>query len=68
MFNSLREGILFNSSARIEINDGSDPKVTEEFMTRGNVTEQGLFKFLMNSMGGQACIDLRQTLAKENTL
>jgi hypothetical protein len=47
---------LWNSSARIEINDGKDEQITEEFLTKGNVTEQGLFKFFMGEMGGQGCI------------
>jgi hypothetical protein len=36
---TLIESILWNSSARIELNDGNDAKQTEKFMTKGNVTE-----------------------------
>lgn len=33
---------MYNCSARIEVNE-----VTKKFETKGNVTEQGLIKFLM---------------------
>ena len=59
---TLIEGILWNSSARIELNDKKDPKQTEEFSTKGNVTEQGIIKFFMNDMGGQGCIDFQKSL------
>lgn len=64
----LVEGVLWNSSARIEKNDGSDPEVTDEFVTKGNVTEQGLIKFFMKLLGPQGCIDKRNELTEENTL
>jgi hypothetical protein len=44
--------VLWNSSARIEPNDYKDPKINEPFLTRGNVTEQGLLKFFMSDMSG----------------
>lgn len=64
----LTEGILWNSSARIELNDGKDPKQTEKYCTKGNVTEQGIIKFFMNDMGGQGCITFKNNLTEENTL
>jgi hypothetical protein len=39
----LLEGVMWNSSAMIEANNGKDPKITAPFVTTGNVTEQGLF-------------------------
>lgn len=48
----LMEGVMWNSSARIEKNDGKDPQIKDEWLTKGNVTEQGLFKFFMGFIGG----------------
>lgn len=62
------KGVLWNSTARIEANDGSDATVTDEFILRGNVTEQGIYKFFMAKMGGQGCIDKIKELTEENTL
>jgi Ca2+ transporting ATPase len=64
----LVEGVLWNSSARLEANDGSDPTVTDQYLTRGNVTEQGLIKFFMGVLTGQGCVDARARLSEENTL
>ena len=64
----LVEGVLWNSSARIEKNDGSDKDVTDEFLTKGNVTEQGLFKFFMGVLGGQGCLAEKQRLTEEKIL
>jgi len=64
-FDLLKDGVMFNSSARIEKNDGSDPLVKDEFLTKGNVTEQGIIKFFMNDMGGQACMDYKRQLVTE---
>ena len=64
----LMEGVMWNSSARIEKNDGSDKEVKDEFLTKGNVTEQGLFKFFMGLMGGQQVIDKKNGLTEENTI
>jgi len=64
----LVQGVLWNSSARIEKNDGKDPNVVEEYVTKGNVTEQGLIKFFMGVLGGQGCVDERANLTEENTL
>jgi len=46
------EGVLWNSSARIEKNDGTDPNIKDEYVTKGNVTEQGMIKFFMNILSG----------------
>jgi len=52
VWTALIEGVMWNSSARIEKNDGSDKQITDEWLTKGNVTEQGLFKFFMGIIGG----------------
>jgi magnesium-transporting ATPase (P-type) len=59
---------LWNSSARIEVNDGKDANIKDEFVTKGNVTEQGLIKFFMGTMGGKGCLDVRNKLKEENIL
>lgn len=64
----LTEGVMWNSSARIEKNDGKDKQITDEFLTKGNVTEQGLFKFFMGVMGGEGCINKKNSLTEENTI
>lgn len=64
----LTEGVMWNSSARIEKNDGKDKQVTDEYLTKGNVTEQGLFKFFMGVMGGQGTINKKNSLTEENTI
>jgi magnesium-transporting ATPase (P-type) len=64
----LVEGVLWNSSARLEVNDGKDKEVTDQFILRGNVTEQGLIKFFMGVMGGQGCVDQKNKLLEENIL
>jgi magnesium-transporting ATPase (P-type) len=55
---TIQDSILYNSSARIEANAGLDPKdgKPEEvpFITKGNVTEQGIFQFFMNQYNGDA--------------
>jgi len=64
----LIEGVLWNSSAWIEKNDGKDPNVTEEYVTKGNVTEQGIIKFFMNSMGSNYCVTKKNSLDDSNIL
>jgi len=56
IWQTMLEGILWNSSARIEKNDGQDPNETGEYVTKGNVTEQGIIKFFMNTIGAEGCI------------
>jgi magnesium-transporting ATPase (P-type) len=65
----LVEGFFWNSTARIEINQNSDPKKreAEPFVLEGNVTEQGIIKFFMHEMSGQECIDQRNRLTEDNT-
>ena len=60
--------MLWNSSARIEKNDGSDKLITDEFVLKGNVTEQGLIKFFMGILSGQGCIDVRNELTEDRIL
>jgi len=62
------EAILWNSSARIEKNDGSDPNVTSKYVTKGNVTEQGIFNFLISAITAEGCIQLRDSLEESNVL
>jgi len=68
LWQTVYESVLWNSSARIEKNDGKDPNVTQEYLTRGNVTEQGIIKFLMNSLGAIGCIDVKRALQPEDVL
>jgi magnesium-transporting ATPase (P-type) len=64
----LRQGVFWNGDARVEKNNGLDKDVTDPFLTKGNVTEQGLLKFFMHDLGGQGCIDMKNELTEENTL
>ena len=68
VWKTLIEGVLWNSSARIEANDGKDPNIKEEFVTKGNVTEQGLIKFFMGTLEGKGCLEVRNQLREENIL
>lgn len=68
VWKTLTEGVLWNSSARLEKNDNSDPSETDPFVTRGNVTEQGLIKFFMWALNGQGTIDEKKRLTEENIL
>jgi len=61
-YNDLLQGILWNSSARIERDDEG------EWVTKGNVTEQGLIKFFMAVVGADGCNEQRNALTDENTL
>jgi Ca2+-transporting ATPase len=56
------ESVLWNSSARVEKNPGTDPAVQGEFITQGNVTEQGLLKFFMHDIRGQGILDKKALL------
>jgi magnesium-transporting ATPase (P-type) len=58
--------VFYNSSARVEKNN--DKEIKEDFITQGNVTEQGILKFFMYDLGGQGCIDMKNTLTEQNTL
>jgi magnesium-transporting ATPase (P-type) len=68
VWNYLLEGVMWNSSARIEANDGKDPLVKEPWLTKGNVTEQGLFKFFIGLLGGKGALDQKNALTDENTI
>jgi Ca2+ transporting ATPase len=68
VWKTLTEGVLWNSSARLEKNDYTDDSETGEFVTKGNVTEQGLIKFFMWALGAQGTIDEKKRLLEENTL
>ena len=59
----LVEGVLWNSSARIE----KDPE-TGDWVTKGNVTEQGLIKFFMKIFGAEGSNQKRAELLEENIL
>lgn len=64
------ESIMWNSSARIEKNDGKDPNLpvsTHPYLTKGNVTEQGIIKFFLNHYSGQEVIS-KKNEADEITL
>jgi len=63
----LVEGFFWNSTARIEVNQDAKTRAAEPFVLEGNVTEQGIIKFFMNVMDGQACIDNRNRLTEDNT-
>ena len=63
MFEDLSQGVMWNSTARIEKN-----KETGEFELHGNVTEQGLIKFFVNVLDYKGCNDLKLELAEENVL
>lgn len=58
----LQEGILWNSSARIEQNDHTNEEVKDDYVTKGNVTERGIIKFFMDVEGGKECFDFKQSL------
>jgi len=64
----LVNGVMWNSSARIEKNDGSDNSNTDEYVTKGNVTEQGLIKFFMHALTGEGCLNEKRALLEENIL
>lgn len=61
----LNEGVLWNSSAWIEKNDGKDPQITSEYVTKGNVTEQGIIKFLINASSASQCVQKKSELTDE---
>lgn len=68
VWKTLTEGVLWNSSARLEKNDKSDENETGEFVTKGNVTEQGLIKFFTWALTDQGTIDEKKRLLEENIL
>jgi Ca2+-transporting ATPase len=60
-FDDLFESAMWNSSARIEHSEG-------QWVTKGNVTEQGIIKFFMNVKGAEGCISKKNDLAEEDQL
>jgi len=62
------EAVMWNSSARVEKNDGKDPDVKDEWITTGNVTEQGLLKYFMHDIGGQGVVSTKNQLTDTNLL
>lgn len=68
VWDTLIEGILWNSSAWIEKNDGKDPLIKDEYIPKGNVTEQGIMKFFMNSMGANFCVKKKGDLTDDKIL
>ena len=42
--------------------------VTDEYLTKGNVTEQGIMKFFMNAIGATQCLGKKGELNDEKTL
>jgi magnesium-transporting ATPase (P-type) len=53
---TLLEGIMWNSSARIEFNKEKETMDTKKFNLEGNVTEQGIIKFFMDVHDGSELI------------
>lgn len=64
----LLKGVLWNSTARIERNDFKDPNVKGDYVTKGNVTEQGILKSFISAIGAEACINLKNELKEEDIL
>lgn len=61
--------MLWNSSARFELNDNLDPSEKGEvYMTKGNVTEQGLLKFFRGAITGEKCVEIKNSLNEDNVL
>ena len=66
---------MYNSSARIEKNEEDDKDKTP-YMTKGNVTEQGIIKFFMNQFNkdsgntaekaGKAMLDAKLKVNEKN--
>lgn len=70
-WDKLVEAVLWNSSARLERNDGKDPKkpiAKFPWVTAGNVTEQGLLKFYMHILQGEGCVAKQGDKTEENVL
>lgn len=59
------ESVLWNSSARVERNNGEDPNIKDPWLTAGNVTEQGLLKYFMHDMGGEGVQAIKSQLTDD---
>lgn len=64
----LLKGVLWNSTARIEANDHKDKNVTDPYVTKGNVTEQGILQCFMKAIGAESCIDKKNELNEDDVL
>ena len=67
-WNTIVESVLWNASAWLEENDGKDPNNKDKYVTKGNVTEQGIIKFFIGQLGAQGCIDKKNELTEDITL
>lgn len=67
-WSTIVESVLWNASAWLEENDGKDPNIKDKFVTKGNVTEQGIIKFFMGELGAEGCIKKMNELTDDNTL
>lgn len=56
---------MWNSSAWLEKNDFKDPNIQTEWVTKGNVTEQGIIKFFINALTANACAQKKSELTDE---
>jgi len=68
MWDALRYSVLWNASAFIMENDDKDPKQTGKYVTKGNVTEQGIFKMFMNAESAEKTIEIIKEKHEENVL
>lgn len=64
----LIEGVLWNSSAWIEKNEQRQSENDPEYITKGNVTEQGITKLFMRAMRAQWCVDKKHELKDDMIL
>lgn len=68
IWNFIYESIMWNSSARLEKYDEKDEKNKKEtqgqkeYVTKGNVTEQGIIKFFLENYSGPDCISKMKEL------
>jgi magnesium-transporting ATPase (P-type) len=53
----LVEGVIWNSSAWIEKNDNKQNVNEPDYITKGNVTEQGIIKLFMKAMSPTWCLN-----------
>lgn len=68
IWDMLYEGVLWNSSAWLELQEKVNPDdETEEpvYEPRGNVTEQGIIKYLVQATSAQACVDKKADLTED---
>lgn len=68
VWEQILEGVLWNSTARIEKNDGKDPSEKEDYVVKGNPTESGITKCFIKAIGAPSCIDIKNKLSEDNIL